>query len=66
MTSLERARADCSDLGKLDKCVAALPSCLEEGYQGVAAVVEQFCANESWRINDISILARLSSSRSKI
>lgn len=66
LTSLERARADCSDLGKLDKCVAALPSCLEEGYQGVAAVVEQFCANESWRINDISILARLSSSRSKI
>lgn len=66
LASLERARANVKDQGKLDACVAALPPCLEEGYQGMAAVVQQFCPNESWSINDISILAHLSSSRSKI
>lgn len=62
----EKARAGCSDRAKLDECIAALPSLLEEGFRDVESQLQRLCANEAWKIDDIGILAHLSESRSNV
>ncbi|XP_065304567.1 uncharacterized protein [Dermacentor albipictus] len=66
LEAAERMRAGCSDRTKLDECIAALPSRLEEGCRSIEAQLQRFCANETWKIDDIGILAHLSKSRSTI
>lgn len=64
LEAAERTRTGCSVRTKLDDCIAALPTRLEEGYRSVEAQLQRFCANEAWKIDDIGILAHLSMSRS--
>lgn len=54
------------DSSRLDECVAALPSRLEESYKGIEAQLQRFCAEEAWKIDDIGILAHLSKTRRNI
>lgn len=66
LEAAERTRADCSDQAKLDECIAALPSRLEEGLKALETLTQHYCANEAWKIDDVSILAKISKSRSTV